>query len=60
MAFTFGSRPKVRDHGFFDNDPREGPLSTVSAVEEALRKGGVTFLSNDTMGEGVRFTKPRS
>jgi len=38
-------------------DPR---MSTVSAVEKALRKAGVTFLSNDTMGEGVRFTKPRS
>lgn len=37
-------------------DPR---MSTVSAVEKALKKAGVTFLSNDIMGEGVRFTKPR-
>ena len=38
-------------------DPR---MSTVSAVEKALTKAGVTFLQNDKMGEGVRFTKPRS
>ncbi|MBS0470956.1 MAG: helix-turn-helix transcriptional regulator [Proteobacteria bacterium] len=38
-------------------DPR---MSTVSAVEKALTKAGVSFLSNDKMGEGVRFTKPRS
>jgi predicted transcriptional regulator len=37
-------------------DPR---MSTVSAVEKALRKAGVTFISDDVMGEGVRFTKPR-
>ncbi|MBV8977366.1 MAG: helix-turn-helix transcriptional regulator [Alphaproteobacteria bacterium] len=38
-------------------DPR---MSTVSAVEKALTKAGITFLPNDRMGEGVRFTKPRS
>lgn len=38
-------------------DPR---LSTVTAVQKAITKAGVTFLSNDTMGEGVRFSKPRS
>jgi len=35
-------------------------MSTVSAVEKALTKAGITFLPNDRMGEGVRFTKPRS
>lgn len=38
-------------------DPR---LSTVTAVQKAITKAGVTFLPNDTMGEGVRFSKPRS
>jgi len=37
-------------------DPR---MSTVSAVEKALTKAGITFLANDKMGEGVRFTKPK-
>jgi transcriptional regulator with XRE-family HTH domain len=33
---------------------------TVQAVEHALRKAGVVFLSEGPLGEGVRLAKPRS
>lgn len=32
---------------------------TIESVIQALEKAGVVFLSNDVMGEGVRFSKPR-
>ena len=31
---------------------------SVTAVRRALEKAGIVFLSNGTMGEGVRFAKP--
>lgn len=31
---------------------------TVEAVVHALEKGGIVFLSDGAMGEGVRFSKP--
>ena len=31
---------------------------SITAVWQALEKAGIVFLSNDTMGEGVRFAKP--
>lgn len=39
-------------------DPR---VSTLEAVEKAIRKAGVEFISADTRsGEGVRLIKPRT
>ena len=31
---------------------------SITAVRRALEKAGIVFLSNGTMGEGVRFAKP--
>jgi transcriptional regulator with XRE-family HTH domain len=31
---------------------------SVTAVRRALEKAGIVFLSNGTMGEGVRLAKP--
>ncbi len=33
-------------------------LSTLTAVERALIKGGIEFISADTKGEGVRLSRP--
>ena len=35
-------------------------LSTLAAVEKALIKGGVEFISAGDKGEGVRLSKPES
>lgn len=37
--------------------PRAAAALEMAGPEKALRKAGVTFLSNDPMGGGVRFTK---
>ena len=31
---------------------------SVTAVRRALERAGIVFLSNGTMGEGVRFSRP--
>ena len=31
---------------------------TFSAVQKALEKGGIVFIPNSTLGEGVRLHKP--
>jgi transcriptional regulator with XRE-family HTH domain len=33
---------------------------TLQAVRHALQKEGIMFLSEGTMGEGVRLTRPRT
>jgi predicted transcriptional regulator len=33
-------------------------LSTLTAVQRALRKGGIEFIAADTKGEGVRLALP--
>jgi predicted transcriptional regulator len=33
-------------------------LSTLTAVQRALVKGGIEFIAADTKGEGVRLAKP--
>jgi predicted transcriptional regulator len=38
-------------------DPR---MSTLSAVEKALMRGGIEFITADLKGEGVRLSKPDS
>ena len=37
--------------------PRE---STLAAIQAALEAGGVEFLSEDGVGVGVRFARPRA
>lgn len=33
---------------------------TVAAIRRALEKGGIVFLPDGTMGEGVRLARPRT
>ncbi|MGD0865542.1 MAG: helix-turn-helix transcriptional regulator [Rhizomicrobium sp.] len=37
--------------------PKPGSLS---AVRRALEKGGIVFLPNETMGEGVHLARPKA
>jgi len=41
-----------------ENGKADTRLSTLSAIEKALAKGGIEFLAANEKGEGVRLAKP--
>jgi predicted transcriptional regulator len=60
------SQRKLADHAIVSENALmrlergtvDSRLSTLQAVERALVKAGIEFLSSDTKGEGVRLAKP--